>query len=74
MKDNQAKFSHFLALVEAWSVTNFKLRSVSGGASLDWISFLCKPTNMADIVQEIIEPIEAETEGTSQDGTNGLKM
>jgi hypothetical protein len=29
---------------------------------------------MADIVQEIIEPIEAETEGTSQDGTNGLKM
>uniref|UniRef100_A0A8C7SP54 Myelin expression factor 2 n=1 Tax=Oncorhynchus mykiss TaxID=8022 RepID=A0A8C7SP54_ONCMY len=29
---------------------------------------------MADIVQEIMEPIEAETEGTSQDGTNGLKI
>uniref|UniRef100_A0A8L0DT64 Myelin expression factor 2 n=1 Tax=Oncorhynchus mykiss TaxID=8022 RepID=A0A8L0DT64_ONCMY len=29
---------------------------------------------MADIVQEMIEPIEAETEGTSQDGTNGLKI
>uniref|UniRef100_A0A8C7I5T1 Myelin expression factor 2 n=1 Tax=Oncorhynchus kisutch TaxID=8019 RepID=A0A8C7I5T1_ONCKI len=29
---------------------------------------------MADIVQEIIEPIEAETEGTSQDGTNGLTI
>ncbi|XP_045065191.1 myelin expression factor 2 isoform X1 [Coregonus clupeaformis] len=29
---------------------------------------------MADIAQETIEPIEAETEGTSQDGTNGLKI
>uniref|UniRef100_A0A4W5PWY2 Myelin expression factor 2 n=1 Tax=Hucho hucho TaxID=62062 RepID=A0A4W5PWY2_9TELE len=29
---------------------------------------------MADIVQETIEPIEPETEGTSQDGTNGLKI
>uniref|UniRef100_A0A674ACG7 Myelin expression factor 2 n=1 Tax=Salmo trutta TaxID=8032 RepID=A0A674ACG7_SALTR len=29
---------------------------------------------MADIVQEIIEPVEAETDGTSQDGTNGLKI
>uniref|UniRef100_A0A4W5LJ29 Myelin expression factor 2 n=1 Tax=Hucho hucho TaxID=62062 RepID=A0A4W5LJ29_9TELE len=29
---------------------------------------------MADIVQETIEPIEAEKEGTSQDGTNCLKM